>query len=59
MVLVALGDSLLDETFKELGEAYPKVQFRKVCGRPGASGVRSGAGAPQAGAGAASRVRAL
>jgi NAD(P)-dependent dehydrogenase (short-subunit alcohol dehydrogenase family) len=31
VVLVALGDSLLDSTFEELQTAYPKVQFRKVC----------------------------
>lgn len=32
VVLVALGDSLLDNTFEELKAAYPKCQFRKVRG---------------------------
>lgn len=31
MVLVALGDDLLDATAKELAEQYPRVTFRKVC----------------------------
>ncbi|PNH08633.1 3-ketoacyl-CoA reductase [Tetrabaena socialis] len=30
VVLVALGDELLDKTFDELKAAYPKCQFRKV-----------------------------
>lgn len=30
MVLVALGDDLLDATAKELGEQYPRVTFRKA-----------------------------
>ncbi|KAG2485629.1 hypothetical protein HYH03_015689 [Edaphochlamys debaryana] len=30
VVLVALGDQLLDTTFEELKAAYPKCQFRKV-----------------------------
>lgn len=30
VVLVALGDELLDATHKELSERYPRVTFRKV-----------------------------
>lgn len=30
VVLVALGDPLLDTTHKELSEQYPRVTFRKV-----------------------------
>ncbi|GAB4820016.1 hypothetical protein N2152v2_007062 [Parachlorella kessleri] len=38
VVLVALGDELLDNTAQELAELYPKVNFKKVgvnLGRPG------------------------
>lgn len=38
VVLVALGDDLLDATHKELSEQYPRVTFRKVgvnLGKPG------------------------
>lgn len=38
VVLVALGDDLLDATHKELSERYPRVTFRKVgvnLGQPG------------------------
>lgn len=37
MVLVALGDDLLDQTAAELAETYPKVTFKKV-GAEGCSG---------------------
>lgn len=30
MVLVALGDQLLDDTHQELTETFPNVTFRKV-----------------------------
>lgn len=30
VVLVALGDNLLDATFDEIKTAFPKQQFRKV-----------------------------
>ncbi len=30
VVLVALGDALLDSTFEEIKAAHPKQQFRKV-----------------------------
>lgn len=30
MVLVALEDSLLDQTFQELRQRYPSILFRKV-----------------------------
>ncbi len=30
IVLVALGDDLLDSTAQELSELYPKVAFKKV-----------------------------
>lgn len=30
MVLVALGDKLLDDTFEEIKTSFPKQQFRKV-----------------------------
>jgi hypothetical protein len=35
VVLAALGDDLLDTTFEELQQLYPKVAFRKVEGRGG------------------------
>lgn len=31
VVLVALGDKLLDETFEELQQQFPQQHFRKVC----------------------------
>ncbi|KAG2437279.1 hypothetical protein HXX76_005938 [Chlamydomonas incerta] len=37
VVLVALGDNLLDTTFEELKAAYPKCQFRKVAADLGGS----------------------
>ncbi|GFR47579.1 hypothetical protein Agub_g9307 [Astrephomene gubernaculifera] len=37
IVLVALGDDLLDNTFEELKAAYPKNQFRKVAADLGGS----------------------
>lgn len=44
VVLVALGDSLLDSTHAELSEAYPKVQFRKVGGAAASAAAGSAAG---------------
>ncbi|KAG1660809.1 hypothetical protein FOA52_010233, partial [Chlamydomonas sp. UWO 241] len=38
VVLVALGDSLLDTTFDEIKAAYPKQQFRKVAVNLGVEG---------------------
>ena len=35
MVLVALGDDLLDATAAELAELHPKVTIKKVGGRAG------------------------
>lgn len=34
VVLVALGDQLLDSTFEELKAEYPKQEFRKVNAPP-------------------------
>lgn len=38
VVLVALGDNLLDTTYTELQEAYPACQFRKVAANLGQAG---------------------
>lgn len=44
VVLVALGDDLLDQTAQELGELHPQVTFKKASaleGRQGAAGSGS------------------